>query len=441
MTEDAPRIHHIGRQFRHATRPNQTHIHDHLVLQQLHRAVHARQAIRGHGEEKRPPNPHARGAQTQRLDDVGGAPDAAVDEDGDAVLQVAFAQDGHDFGEDFDARPGEVELAPAVVGEDDAVDAGVDGAEDVFDALDAFQDDGHVGDGEEPGDVFPREGGIDEGGDGARGALGAVDVVAAGALHGAAGVVEFGAHVFLPAAELGCVDGDEEAAAAAFLGVLDDALGDGAVFVDVELQPLDLVLGALVDDLVEGAGGEGGDHLDDVVLPGAAGEDDFAFGVAEFAQGGGGDIKRDVDFGAEHAGGDVDVLDVDEDAGPEPDLVVGGVVLAHGDLVVGAGGVVCPRGLLHDFAGDGLEVHQVVAGFQRRHHLDALLPVLFFRWFFLFFLLHSVHVDLSQVLVYGQVLVQGIRRMDWLILFSCVFAGILQDDLGTTRVFWVYQPG
>ena len=77
-------------------------------------------------------------------------------------MPAAFAEDGHDFGEDFDAGAGEVELAAAVVGEDDAVDAGFDGADDVFDALDALQDDGHACDGEEPGYVFPAEARVDE---------------------------------------------------------------------------------------------------------------------------------------------------------------------------------------------------------------------------------------------------------------------------------------
>ena len=61
------------------------------------------------------------------------------------------------------------------------------------------------------------------------------------------------------------VDGDEETFAAASFGMLDDFLGNGAVLVDVELEPLNGwgllgkdIIGGGVDDLVEGAGGEGG---------------------------------------------------------------------------------------------------------------------------------------------------------------------------------------
>lgn len=66
-----------------------------------------------------------------------------------------------------------------------------------------------------------------------------------------------------------------------------------------------------VDDLVEGAGGEGGNHLDDVVLVGGAGEHDFAFWVAQLAEGGGRDVEGHGDAGAEHGGAEVDGFDVD----------------------------------------------------------------------------------------------------------------------------------
>lgn len=239
-----------------------------------------------------------------------------------------LAQDGHRLGEDLNAGARKVELATAVVGQHDTLDAGLDGAEDVLDALDALEDDGHLGDALEPGDVGPAEGRVNKRRDCAGGALGVVRLVAL--LHVAAGVGELEAHVLFAAAQLRGVNGDEETFAAAALGGLDDALGDVAVLVDVELQPLDLVALAGVDELVKGARGERGDHLDDVVLAGGAGEQDLALGVAELAQRRGGHVEGGVDFGAEHGGGEVDVGDVDEDLGAEPDSVVGAVVLTQG---------------------------------------------------------------------------------------------------------------
>lgn len=111
--------------------------------------------------------------------------------------------------------------------------------------------------------------------------------------------------------------------------MLDDALGDGAVFVHIELQPLDLTALSRIDNFVEGAGGEGGDHLDDIVFVGAAGEDDFAFGVSELAESSSGYVEGDINFGAKHGGRGVDLLNVVEDAGAEPDFMESGVVFAH----------------------------------------------------------------------------------------------------------------
>lgn len=159
--------------------------------------------------------------------------------------------------------------------------------------------------------------------------MGAVDVVSAGGLDIRTHVGELGAHVLLPPAELGGVDGDEQALAASLLGVLYDALGDGAVFVHIQLQPLDLTVLSRVDNFVKGAGGEGGDHLNDIVFVGAAGKDDFAFGVSELAESSSGYVEGDINFGAKHGGREVDLLNVVEDARPEPDFVEGGVVFAH----------------------------------------------------------------------------------------------------------------
>ena len=140
-----------------------------------------------------------------------------------------------------------------VIRQHDAVDAIVDSLENVFDTLHTLQHNGHLSHGEEPGDVFPTEGGVDEGGDSAGSALGAVDFVAGLAtavlvgesmvgkctkyIHIASGVIKFRAHVFFSAAKLWCVNGDEKAFAATILGVLDDALGNlhGSVFLSLRV--------------------------------------------------------------------------------------------------------------------------------------------------------------------------------------------------------------
>nr|POF04100.1 hypothetical protein CFP56_21855 [Quercus suber] len=434
---------------------DEAHVHLHLVAEQLHGAVDAGLAVRTHGEEEGTADADALGAEAQRLEDVGGAAHAAVDVDFDLVVQAEPAQLRHDLGEDFDARARKVQLAPAVVGQHDAVHARLDGEQDVFDALHALEQDRHLGDGEEPGDVAPLQRRVDEGGDGARGALRPVDRVAARVLHVGPDVGELRAHVLLAPPELRRVDGDEEALAAALLGVLDDAFGDVAVLVDVELQPLHLVALLGVDDLVEGARGEGGDHLDDIVLLRGARQHDFTLGVPELAERGRGDVERNVDFGAEHGGGQVDVFHVVQDPRSEPDLVVGGVVLAHGlsrnvstpdiltpiaarkpagsdthNLIVRAAGVVRPGRLLHHPSRHGLEIHEVVALLEDGHALDAFLPLQLLRVRRLLLLLDRVHVHLAQVLAPIEELVERVGRVDRLVLLRGIFAGVLEDDLG-----------
>jgi hypothetical protein len=125
------------------------------------------------------------------------------------------------------------------------------------------------------------------------------------------------------------VNGDEESLAASLFGMLHDTLGDLTILVHVELQPLDLASLRFVHDLVEGTRRECRDHLDDIVLSRASGQDDLSLWVAELAECCGCDVEGNVDFRAEHRGRGVDLLNVDEHARTEPDLVEGAVVLAQ----------------------------------------------------------------------------------------------------------------
>lgn len=98
------------------------------------------------------------------------------------------------------------------------------------------------------------------------------------------------------------------------------------------------------------------------------------------------------------------------------------------DLVVGSAGVVGPGGILHDLPSDRLKVHQVVAGGQRGHTLDALQAVGLLRVDSLFFLLDGGHVDLAEVLGVVEVLVKGVGRVDGVEFLGRIFAGVLEDD-------------
>lgn len=76
---------------------------------------------------------------------------------------------------------------------------------------------------------------------------------------------------------------------------------------------------------------------------------------------------------------------------------------------------------------------------QRRHALDALLPLNLGRVFDLFLFLDRRHVHLAEVLGLVQVLVQGVWRMDRLVFRGGILACVLEDDARTSRVFCADQ--
>lgn len=104
------------------------------------------------------------------------------------------------------------------------------------------------------------------------------------------------------------------------------------------------------------------------------------------------------------------------------------------NLIISTTAVVCPSRLLHDPSRHGLEIHQVVALLQDRHPLDPLLSLCLIWVVLLLLLLDSTHIDISQMLRLVKELVERVRRVDRLIGLGCVLAGILEDDLRSTRV-------
>lgn len=147
------------------------------------------------------------------------------------------------------------------------------------------------------------------------------------------------------------------------------------------------------------------------------------------------------------------MLDVDEDSGAKPNLVEGRVVFPHGldrlvvstcggrnegdmtyNFIVCTARVVGPCGLFHYASGNSLEVHQVVAGRQRRHALNALLARLLLGIGSLLLLFDGSHVDFSEMLGRIEVFVEGVRWVDGVELLGRILAGILEDNLLATRV-------
>lgn len=80
------------------------------------------------------------------------------------------------------------------------------------------------------------------------------------------------------------------------------------------------------------------------------------------------------------------------------------MVLAHGDLVVGARGVVSPGGALHDLFCDSFKVDKVVALLEDGHICDSLLACCFVWALCLQFDLDGGHVDGAKVLGLVEIL-------------------------------------
>jgi len=106
------------------------------------------------------------------------------------------------------------------------------------------------------------------------------------------------------------------------------------------------------------------------------------------------------------------------------------------NLIIGRTRVVPPSGLLHDPARNSLKVEQVVALLEQGHLFHALQAVLLLGRLLGLLPGDGGHVDGAEVLVPGQVLVEGVGRVDGLELLGRVLAGILDDDLGAAGVFW-----
>ena len=107
------------------------------------------------------------------------------------------------------------------------------------------------------------------------------------------------------------------------------------------------------------------------------------------------------------------------------------------NFVVCTARVVGPCGLFHYASGNRLEVHQVVAGRQRRHALDALLARLLLGIGSLLLLFNGGHVNFTEMLGRIEVFVEGIGRVDGVELLGRILAGILEDNLLATRVLWI----
>ena len=199
-------------------------------------------------------------AEGKRFDDVCAAADAAVEDD------FGPAADGvDDGGQGVDRGGCLVELAAAVVGDDDGADAHVDGADGVVGVEDPFDGEGAVPGFDHPFEVGPGDCGVElvvdvvaEGDDVVAVGHAAADDVGEGGFGicevtqppvGVEGGVEDGAggevwrqseavvEVAFSVAVDGDVDGEAEDVVAGVAAAVEEFADDGAVAPDIDLKP------------------------------------------------------------------------------------------------------------------------------------------------------------------------------------------------------------
>lgn len=150
--------------------------------------------------------------------------------------------------------------------------------------------------------------------------------------------------------------------------------------------------------------------------------------------GGRGHKDRDADLVADEGCGEVTSCAVDKDPRAEEDLLVDKVVVALGPQVVAGREVVGPclsRDALGGLLLDLIQVHE------RTHRDWDIVPSLddgVFRCGL--GLGEGFLVDLTENVLGLEVLLEGARRVDRVVLVCGILAGKLEDDLLSTRVRW-----
>src|SRR5579885_1872883 len=118
------------------------HIKLEFVTQQLEDMAHAFRAVDGKPPQDRAAKQHCSRSQGQGFQNIGAATYATI--------QVDFAASVNrfnDFGQGFDARNSCIKLSPAVIGDNDAIDAMLNRQYSVLRCQNALQDDWQRGDG------------------------------------------------------------------------------------------------------------------------------------------------------------------------------------------------------------------------------------------------------------------------------------------------------
>lgn len=307
-------------------------------------------------------------AQSQRLEHIGAAPDAAIDEDGNPIVYCI-----DDIGQGVERGDGGVELSPAVVGNDQGASAEVESSPRISRVGDTLEDQGQPGAGGEPFERSPVECGIELAGD-ERLERGAVGIGEAGlpqaAKIGQVDLVretEAIAGIALAFALNGYGGREAQGFTACLLRALDQLPRELAIAKDVKLKP-EQGGGTLARDFLDGGSGECTDHVNRVGGSRRAGGRDFTIRVCQPLERGGRYEHGRGQSVTEQLNARIDAADIDQYARAQPITLESLAVGAQRHFVFGTTRVVikdvarqhCPRRLLELF-----EIYQLIDGHDR----------------------------------------------------------------------------
>ena len=327
-----------------------------LFAQDRQRALDSGLTARRERPEHRPADQHAARAEGPSDSEVEAAPDAAVDPDLGATVDRR-----DDLREDIDRGRDAIELAGAVIADDDAVDPVLGAKPRIVPGHDALDHQRERRPAADRGQVVPREPGEDR----LLELREPVGVDATGMGRAAAGhqvavrtdQVEARPSIAGPVAQHGQVDGHDDRPVAGCFGSLDELTGAGRVGLRVQLEPADAGRGAR-RDLLHRPGRHRREDVRDAGDRRRPSHGDLAVRMGEPLGRHRRDGQRHRRRLPEHGRGGVDPADVHEHARAQAAPAPGRLVLGQADLVPGAAGHVVERAGIHREPREGLEVGQ-----------------------------------------------------------------------------------
>eukprot|EP00038_Savillea_parva_P017888 m.21814 g.21814 ORF g.21814 m.21814 type:complete len:470 (+) comp3929_c0_seq1:218-1627(+) len=146
--------------------PHELHGQVELAAQNVNHTRHPFGAKGRHGVERRAAHTHSLGAKSNGLEDIGTTSHTAINKDfefGRVVFD--FLEGSHHFREDFDSGTGKVKLASSVIGQQDAGASLFVRTDGVFGGTNSLENNLHVCNRLEEGQIVPRQRRVNERGE------------------------------------------------------------------------------------------------------------------------------------------------------------------------------------------------------------------------------------------------------------------------------------